>query len=376
MVAKSLNLNPFHYCCFTLIFFLTSSCHVARYVYWNFADINDFRKFDADTIKPSDKPYTFKGLTRSVSIPLQAGFDVKAESHELESFLAVHKTVAFLVIRRDSLIFEHYFDGYTRESVLPSFSLSKSFVSALIGIAIGEKIIGSLDQPVTDFLPEMADSGFRNVTLRNLLEMRSGINFNEGYNSPFGEMAKFYYGLNLKKYTMNLRTAGNPGEEYSYQSANTEILALILERATGKPLYQYMEEKLWKPMGANKEASWSVDSKKYNEVKAFCCLNATALDFAKFGQLYLDHGIFDGDTVVPPEWVRESLTIRNNSRDSQGFPYTYHWRVTDEGDFFAKGILGQYIYVSPEKKIVIVRFGKKSTDLVWARFFRELINEL
>jgi CubicO group peptidase (beta-lactamase class C family) len=362
------------------IFFIFSipftSCHVARYVYWNFADIHDNEKFPARVIEKSAKPTSFHKSEKPFQPKLPEDDKVRNDTSDFTDFLANHKTVAFLIIRNDSLIYEHYFQGFSRASVLPSFSIAKSFVSALVGIAIAEGKISSVDQPVTDFIPEMTDTGFRKVTIRNLLEMRSGIKFKESYGSPFGEMPKFYYGLNLKKYTISLKTINDPGHEYNYQSANTQILAMVLERATGRSLAEYMEEKIWKPMGSAYPASWSFDSNKNRETKAFCCINATAEDFARFGQLYLNNGLVGSDTVVPSGWIRETLTIRNDSRDSQGFPYTCHWRVTAEGDFFAKGVLGQYIYICPAKKIVIVRFGQKSTDLVWARFFKHLITNL
>jgi len=359
-----------------LLLFLLSSCHVARYVYWNFADIHDNEKFPVIPIQASHRPSGFLKGSDTLALSLPDGYPCSDGNPDFEHFLAAHKTVAFLVIRHDSLIYEHYFKGYSRTSILPSFSIAKSFVSALIGIAIAEGKIHSIDQPVTDFLPELADTGFRRVTLRDLLEMRSGIRFTEGYASPFGGMAKFYYGLNLKRYTLSLKTADAPGLAYNYQSANTQLLAMALERATGKSMAVYMEEKIWRPMGSIYPASWSTDSKFNREPKAFCCINASAIDFARFGQLMLDQGKRGDDTIIPPGWVRESLTIHNDSHDSQGFPYTYHWRVTDRGDFFAKGILGQYIYVCPAKKIVIVRFGSKSGDLVWARFFSDLVKNL
>jgi len=353
--------------------FFTSSCHVARYVWWNYADIHDNEKFPVVPVLKSANSKSFIHSSPDIKISLPESFNSLHHPVSFETFLEEHKTVAFLVIRNDSLLYERYFDGYSRESVLPSFSLAKSFVSALVGIAIREGKISSVNQPVTDFLPELADTGFRQVTLKDLLEMRSGIRFDEGYSNPFGEMGKFYYGLNLKRYTLSLHTQTKPGVAYNYQSANTQLLAMALERATGMKLPEYFGLKIWGPMGSEYNASWSVDSKRDNQAKAFCCINARAVDFARFGKLYLDGGVSGNDTVVPAAWVRESLTISNDSRDSQGYPYGYHWRVTRKGDFFAKGILGQYIYVSPSKKTVIVRFGKNSKGIVWAKLFEEML---
>ena len=355
---------------------LTSSCHVARYVWWNFADIRDSEKFPVLPIAKSSLSKSLVHSDSNINILLPIQYVKINKSPLLDAFLQEHETVAFLVMRNDSLVYERYFGGFSRESVLPSFSIAKSFVSAMIGIAISEGKIKSVDEPVTDFIPELTDPGFRKVTLKNLLEMRSGIRFNEGYASPFGAMGKFYYGLNLRRYTFGLKTQLPPGESYNYQSANTQLLAIVLERATGRKLPDYMGEKIWRPMGSEYDASWSVDSRRNEEPKAFCCINGRAVDFARFGQLYLHHGVSGGDTVIPPAWVNESLKISNNSHDSQNYPYTYHWRSTPSGDFFAKGILGQYIFISPAKKIVIVRFGKKSADVAWVKLFTEIIKKL
>jgi CubicO group peptidase (beta-lactamase class C family) len=151
---------------------------------------------------------------------------------------------------------------------------------------------------------------------------------------------------------------------------------MVLEKATGKSLAAYFEEKIWRPMGALHPATWSVDSKRYREAKAFCCINAVPEDFALFGQLYLNKGVIDGHEVVPPDWIKETLTIRNDSKDSQGYPYTYLWRVLNDGSFFAKGILGQFIYVCPEKQVVIVRMGENAGNLDWPEFFRLLTGQL
>jgi CubicO group peptidase (beta-lactamase class C family) len=256
-----------------LLFCLSfTSCHIARYVYWNYADVSDFKKFPADTIRASLNPHI---VPRSLlQKPLHTPEKIRDDegSGNLNQFLAEHKTLAFIIFRNDTLIYDKYFKGYDKNSVIPSFSVSKSFVSALIGIAISEGTIRNIRQPVTDYLPEMKDPGFHKVTLEDLLTMRSGIKFNEGYKNPFGEAAKFYYGLNLRRYTRKLKVIHTPGSLYEYNSGNVQILGMVLEKATGKRLSEYFEEKIWKPMGAMHPATWSVDSKKSRETKAFCCM--------------------------------------------------------------------------------------------------------
>ena len=360
----------------SLLFFALSSCHVARYVYWNYADINDYKKFPADTIHNVLPFYQFKQIKNPCKIFIPENFINKISSDSFENFLGSKKTTAFLIIRNDSIVYEKYFKGYDRSSIFPGFSITKSFVSALTGIALQEGYIKSVNQPVTDFLPELKDTNFKKVTIEDLLSMRSGIKFKEGYSNPFNGMAKFYYGRNLRKYTMKLKVVTEPGTIYKYQSANLQLLSLLLERATGKRISTYLEEKIWKPIGMEFAGTWNVDSKKYNENKAFCCINARTIDFAKFGQLYLNRGKWNDTKVVPENWIKESLQIRYNSRDSQGFSYAYLWRVLENGDFFAKGILGEFIYVCPAKHIVIVRIGEKSGDIIWPEFFRSIILQL
>jgi CubicO group peptidase (beta-lactamase class C family) len=199
--------------------------------------------------------------------------------------------------------------------------------------------------------------------------MRSGIEFRENYVNPVSHVAKYYYGRNLLKYTYNLKIKDPPGEKYDYASCNSQILALILEKTTGMSLPKYLEEKLWSKMGTAYDASWNLDSKKHRTVKAFCCLNARLHDFAKFGRLYLNQGRWNGTQLIPKNWIAESLEIRNDSRDDDGFPYTYFWRVLDNGSFFAKGIKGQYIYIHPAKELIILRFGHSYDDVDWVSLF-------
>ena len=355
-----------------------SSCHFIRYFYWNYADINDGKKFPAFIIENQNNVFNFKYSSEKLKLTIPEKFISDKENIDFNSFLEKHETVAFLVIRDDTVLYEKYFSPYDENSLLTSFSVAKSFVSALIGIAIDEGFIKNVHQPITDFLPKLKenDERFSNITIEHLLNMRSGIKFSEEYNSPFALMAKFYYGTNLKKYVYNLKIEKAPDLEYKYQSANTQILLMIIEEATGKQFYKYFEEKLWKPLQTKSIAKWNYDSKKNKTIKAFCGLNATARDFAKFGRLYLNKGKFNDNRIISEEWINSSTTIMNDSKDSQNYPYTYHWRVKKDGAFFAKGILGQYIYVYPEKNLIFLRFGKSYGDIDWAELFEEIAGQL
>ena len=353
-----------------------TSCHIARFVFWNYADINDHKKFPSDTLFNASPVYEFHVSDKPNALILPETFRTGKKNEDLKTFLDARHTKVFFIIRNDSIIYEKYFDGYEYASVFPGFSIAKSFLSALVGIAIDEGFIKSPEQPVTDFLPELKDKKFQKVTIDDLLSMRSGIRFVEGYSNPFSGVAKFYYGRNLRKYTINLKVVSEPGKEFNYQSANYQLLAMVIEKATGKRVSEYMQENIWKPAGMEFPGTWNYDSKKFRENKGFCCINARAADFARFGELYMNQGKLNDRQIIPEKWVNESLKNKYDSRDSQGFPYTYSWRVLPNGDFFAKGILGEFIYICPAKKIVIVRIGNKSGDLIWPQFFQEIIRQI
>jgi len=361
---------------------LLQSCHVARYFFWNFADAGDYKKFHSVPVAKSEQPSYFTeasdfSTSKNNNIQLPAAYRKEAVGMSFSDFLADHQTLAFLVIKNDTILYEAYFSNYADSSVIPSFSVSKVFVSALTGIAIQEKFIKSANESITTYIPELLknDSAFAKIAIEDLLNMRSGIKFTEGYANPFADMAKFYYGRNLQKYISNLQIENPPNEKYKYISVNTLLLATIIERSTGQPLNQYLSKKIWQPLGMEFDATWSVDSKKFNQIKAFCCINARAKDFAKLGRLYLNHGNWNGRQIIPEKWVEKSMTIVNDSKDSQGFAYTYNWRVKHDGAIFAKGVLGQYIYVEPSKNMIVVRLGRNATDLNWADFFENLCND-
>lgn len=357
-----------------LILFSISSCHVGRYFTWNFADIRDYKKFPADTIKTGHYSFDFYNTEKNLSLMIPKDFTDK--SKDFEDFLERHKTLALIIIKNDTILYEHYFSGYHREKIHPTFSIAKVFVSALTGIAIREGYIKNEGQYITDFLKELKDKEFSKVQIVNLLNMRSGIGFDESYKNPFGKIAKFYYGKNLKKYTYKLKVKKEPGSEYKYQSANSQLLGYTIEKATGKPLGKYLEEKLWKPIGMEYNATWSYDSKKHKSIKAFCCLNARAIDLAKFGRLFLIDGKWGSDQIIDKEWIKKSSSIINDSKDSQGYNYSFGWRVCETGEFFAKGLLGQYIWIDPGKELIIVRLGKSYSNIDWADFFNNISRQL
>lgn len=388
---------------FLLLSVVLCSCHVGRFVIYNFADIRDYRKFPSLPVATAKTNFSFAPAATADVLRLPKDIEIKKRHYNFEEILQRTGTVAFLIIRNDSMLYEKYFSGYDETRIVPSFSAAKSVVSSLVGIAIDEGKIKNVQEPITNYLPELDKKKFGAITIEHLLDMRSGIHYNESYINPFGDVAKYYYGRNLRKYISKMRVKEPPGQHFEYISINTQLLGMIVEHATGKPLARYLQEKIWQPLGMEYEASWSVDSRKHKEVKAFCCLNARARDFARFGRLFLHDGNWNGQQIISREWVRKSTTFTDSKND---FLYSYQWwhnrrytiladsvkptglfvykdiKTTDgkmvkallqpEPDFYADGLLGQYIYVYPSKNIVIVRLGKKSGNMEWPELFKTL----
>lgn len=330
--------------------------YVYRALYYNFADIDDNLIFEQRTISaPAEsQPWALSARYNKVKMPA----DLEQLHEELQS-------VAFLVVQNDSILYEQYWDGYSDESLSNSFSMAKSIVSALVGAAIKEGKIKSVEQPVGDFLPAFREGDKAKVKLKHLLWMSSGLNWDESYSNPFSMTTEAYYGSDLRKIISKLEAAEEPGKAYIYKSGDTQVLSFALEAATGKSLSEYAEEKLWKPMGARHNAEWSLDRVGGDE-KAYCCFFSNARDFARIGRLYLHDGIWNGDTIIDPAYVKASLTPSGLLAASNGERvdfYGYQWWLLPEykglSIFYARGILGQYIIVIPEKDVIIVRLGKK-----------------
>ncbi|MER2998833.1 serine hydrolase domain-containing protein [Pontibacter populi] len=333
--------------------------YVYKALVYNFADIDDNLIFDQREIDAPSKPQLW---------PKAANYNTIVWPDSLQQLHEELESVAFLVIHKDSILHEQYWGGYSEESLSNSFSMAKSIVSILIGAAMRDGDIKTIDQPVADFLPSFKKGDKRNITIKHLLMMSSGLNWDESYANPLSVTTEAYYGTNLKKVIKRLEAVEEPGQRFSYKSGDTQILGMVVEAATGRSLSQYAEEKLWRPLGAEHDAEWSVDNPTGIE-KAYCCFFSNARDFARIGKLYLHNGIWKGDTIVDPAYVRDSLTP-NGLLTNSGKPadYGYQWwllpNYKGQNIFYARGILGQYIIVIPEKETIIVRLGKKRGERV------------
>jgi CubicO group peptidase (beta-lactamase class C family) len=349
---------------FLLISTLLLSCKVGRVVVYNFAGINDYKKFPSREIQKGSTSFQFSESTTD-KVPKE--LNIKGENYPFESYLEQNNTRAFLIIQHDSIIYENYWGKLDKNSIIPSFSMAKSVTSILIGCAIDDLLIKSVDEPITNYLPDLKDEKFKNVTIKHLLQMTSGIKFNESYLNPFGDASSIYYGTNLRKFIKNIKIENEPGLKFDYNSGNTQLLGAVLEKSLkGKTISTYLKEKIWIPLEMEFDASWSIDSKRNGMEKTFCCLNARARDFAKIGRLYLNKGKWNGKQIVSESWVEESTKIDASFGSSHYYQYQYQWWIpSSNGDFMAVGILGQYIYVNPKKDLIIVRMGKNEGKANW-----------
>ena len=313
------------------------------------AFLNDYQSFDNRLIKTS------KNIQPWIEHSMFNKFQFDSE---LENYHSKTKTVAFLIIKNDSLLYEKYYDGYDRNTKSNSFSMSKSIVSALMGIAIQEGLIKSLDQRVVDFLPELTGSYANLLTVGDLSSMASGLKWDESYYSPFSITTRSYVDEDLNKLILNQPIDSKPGESFRYLSGATQLLAMVIQKATGKKISNYLSEKFWQPMGAENDALWQIDSKSADMEKAYCCLASTARDFARFGKLYKDFGKWNQVQLLDSIFVSKSLKPRFNDSPHYGYGW---WLRNYNGynTFMMRGHLGQYVIVVPEEDLIIVRLGHR-----------------
>jgi CubicO group peptidase (beta-lactamase class C family) len=285
-----------------------------------------------------------------------------------------------MIIRNDSILYENYAPKINDTTNLSGFSVAKSFVSTLIGMAIDNGEIRDVHQSLTDFIPELKDKGFTPITIGHLLKHTSGIHFTKQSFNPNSDNAQFYYSNNLRQRMLQMKIDEPPGLHFNYQSENYQLLGLVIERATHQTLSAYLQNKLWKPLGMEHPAFWSLDNSSTTGIeKAFCCLNASTRDFAKLGRLYLNKGNWNGKQLISEQWVL-AATLPDTTEGGK-FNFQYNWIAGPEryGSYYAAGLYGQYIYVYPKKNIIIVRFGKEDLSYnpaYWKLAFLQIIDQL
>ncbi|MCM4155067.1 serine hydrolase [Gramella sp. AN32] len=309
------------------------------------AFIDDYIYFDNRIIKASETNQEW---------PVHSAKDKVQPTEELKRLNAELQTAAFLIIKNDSIWFEEYFNDFTENSRTNSFSMAKTITTAMLFKAIQEGYIENLDQPVADFFPEFD----KRLTLGDLSSMASGLNWNESYYNPFASTARGYFGKDIKEQILELKVIEEPGKEFSYLSGNTELLGMVLEKATGKNLSEYLSESFWKPLGMNSEAYWQLDSEQGGMEKAYCCIASNARNFAKFGKLFNHYGEWEGKQLIDSAFIAKATQPRFEETPYYGYSF---WLSDHLGKkiYYMRGVLGQYVICIPEDELIVIRLGEK-----------------
>ena len=284
-------------------------------------------------------------------------------TNEQLKIAAEYQTTALCLIQNDSLVYEEYWEGTNEHSLSNSFSMAKSFTSILIGIALKDGLIKSLDEPVGNYIEEFKAEAYKDITIKHLLWMGSGLDFHESYGSPIGWPAKAYYGTDVNATVMHPDVFQKTGTHYNYKGGDTQLLGIILKKVIGKNISSYASEKLWSKIGAEDHSYWSLDVENGME-KVSCCYYASARDFARFGKLFLQKGNWNGEQIVDSSYVENSIKpsplLKQDETPVDNYGYQW-WIANYKGEkiFYARGILGQYIFVNPTRNYIMVRLGHK-----------------
>jgi len=421
-------------------FISTGHSQLARAIVWLDSDVDDIDRFPSRAIEAStasELPEAFDGATAAAFGRLDPALGA---TDDLESFLTDTESTALLVLRDGVLVHEWYAEGIDRETLQTSFSVSKSFLSTLIGIAIDDGSLGSLEDPITEYVPELLerDPRFSTITLMNLITMSAGLAYSED-KTLWGDGAKTYYSPDLRSTALTAVIEEEPGQTWLYNNYNPLLLGMVLERATGQSVTDYMGDVLWGPLGAGADASWSLDSDASGFEKMESGVNARAIDFARFGLMASHGGLVDGEQIVSQQWMEDATAVDITSNPDAHYQYFWHVYPTaenvieidpnrapqgetkfdpqgapldrqldeplddplgDDGsapfgdpdflplgddletvesrvaDFSAEGNFGQMIYVAPNEDTVIVRLGRSYADTYWPGLLGALAHEL
>ena len=387
-----------------VIFFVTlfvsmsmfnSPTYAWRILRYGRSDTQDYKIFPERAVANGS---TYSLIDRGhQSTPYEVEYEYQdgTRTEVLNDLLMRTGTRAFLIIKDDQLIFETYLES-SRKEINTSFSSAKSFNSALIGAAIADGYINSVNDPVIKYVPEISGRGLDTLTIRDLLLMNSGIRYVEGgelpfYYAPFADDPLTYYPPDLRKVALSVKASETPiGVAFHYNNYHPLLEGLVIERATGTHVAEYLQERFWKPMGAEFPASWSLDSESSGFEKMESGINARAIDFARFGLIFLHNGFWNGVQILPESWVTESTQpLRPDTRTWETFSYwpdyggyyKYHWwginNLDGTYDFYAHGRYDQFVYVAQRKNIVIVRLGDQlDANVMWPLVIHNIVDQL
>ena len=351
--------------------------------------VTDYMFFPERVIAKSKTPYQYAYVIDDSLGSLQVTYEVEAgktKTSPVGEAALSNDTTSLIVIKNDTVVFEQYYNGSARNSVNTSFSSVKSIDSLLIGLAIQDGYIKSVEQHVSDFIPEWEDTPFASITIEDLLLMRSPISYREGL-AWFTDDAKTYYMTDLRNLALNKTSIDESYHgQFHYNNYHPLLLGIILQRSTGQTVAGYFGERIWAKIGAEYDASWSLDSQETKFEKMESGLNFRSIDFAKIGSMLLHQGTFNGQDVMSAGWIEKSAIatapLAPNDSDSayladRNVGYQYMWYSMENScgghDFFAAGKYGQYLYMSPENSVVIVRTGTDTGSVVfWPEIFRQV----
>ncbi|MEC7860502.1 MAG: serine hydrolase [Pseudomonadota bacterium] len=330
--------------------------------YQNFNRVYEF--FPTSELVPSNAPLIFE---HGPSIELPSHFIFQDNLINVNEYLSRTDVTALLILKDGKIRYENYWLTGGKSVKWLSASVAKSFISALIGIAIDQGYINSIDDAVTVYVPQLKDSAYDGVRIKDILQMSSGASWNEDYSDPNSDINRsvriFALGGSLDEFTASLKNEKKPGTFNRYNSTDTQVLGMLLREATGISVTQYMQKMLWDPIGAEDNAYWLLDSE--NMEVAYGGFNATARDYAKLGELYRLEGNINGTQIVPSNWIQASITPDaahlmpgENALSDYPLGYGYQWWIPDDsGDFMAIGVYNQFIYVSPQNNVVAVQLS-------------------
>lgn len=369
---------------FVLLLIVSAILFSPEYIYRVIANgestIKDYKFFPAKVIAKSTKPYQYHyALDDSLgTLAVQYTAEGKVQTAKLSGMMQSNGTTSLIVIHGDTVVYEKYLNGYDKDSIETSFSSVKSLDSLLIGMAIEDGFIQSETQPVSDFIPEFQGTDYGKITIQQLLMMRSNIRYEEGL-AWFTDDAKTYYMPDLRDLALHhLSIDTDYTGRFHYNNYHPLLLGVILERSTRMSVSDYFQKKIWEKIGAQSDASWSLDSDATRFEKMESGLNFKSIDYAKIGSMLLHRGEWNGQHVIGTDWLDRSLVapvpLAPADIDSEflkgkdvGYQYMWYSTANDKGghDFFSAGKYGQYIYVSPENDTVIVRTGMSEGAVDW-----------
>ena len=329
-------------------------------IVYNFLNMDKI--FPTREIKASKNP---KPLKRNIKT-LPETFFFEGEEKNLQEYLDYFWSDGMIVLHKNEMVYENYWLGNNENKRHISWSVAKSFISALVGIAYEEGLIDSLDDPVTKYLDDFKETGYDGVTIKDILQMSSGVLFNEDYADYDSDINRFgravATGTSMRDFSKTLTREREPGTYMHYVSINTQVLGFLLQEVTNKSISQYLYNKIWNPLGMEDSAYFILDDVK--DEFALGGLNATLRDYAKFGLLYLQNGRWNDNQIISKQWIEDShstdgIHLVPGERETSSNPWGYGYQLWVPGfpdtDYTASGVYNQYIYIDPLSEIVIAK---------------------